>query len=196
MRLFAPIFFACIITKTQHAPDTQHTPAQNTPKQKKTKQDLFNIVAVDDFNMGAMENKSLNIFNSRLVLASPDSSSDGDYARIEGVVGNEYFHNWTGACVRLLLSGGWWCWGGVCCTVLCSVVVLWLLGKRAGEGKTNSTPNKPTITPNTKSTTNQPNQKKPKRQPRDVPRLVPAHAEGGPHRLPRPGVFGRHEQVW
>ena len=46
--------------------------------------------------MGAMENKSLNIFNSRLVLASPDSSSDGDYARIEGVVGHEYFHNWTG----------------------------------------------------------------------------------------------------
>ena len=59
-------------------------------------QDLFNIVAVDDFNMGAMENKSLNIFNSRLVLATPDSSSDGDYARIEGVVGHEYFHNWTG----------------------------------------------------------------------------------------------------
>jgi hypothetical protein len=60
-------------------------------------QDLFNIVAVDDFNMGAMENKSLNIFNSRLVLADPDSSTDGDYARIEGVVGHEYFHNWTGA---------------------------------------------------------------------------------------------------
>lgn len=58
--------------------------------------DLFNIVAVDDFNMGAMENKSLNIFNSRLVLADPDSSTDGDYARIEGVVGHEYFHNWTG----------------------------------------------------------------------------------------------------
>ncbi|KAI8468066.1 MAG: hypothetical protein J3K34DRAFT_523265 [Monoraphidium minutum] len=58
--------------------------------------DLFNIVAVDDFNMGAMENKSLNIFNSRLVLATPDSSSDGDYARIEGVVAHEYFHNWTG----------------------------------------------------------------------------------------------------
>jgi hypothetical protein len=58
--------------------------------------DLFNIVAVDDFNMGAMENKSLNIFNSRLVLATPESSTDGDYARIEGVVGHEYFHNWTG----------------------------------------------------------------------------------------------------
>jgi hypothetical protein len=74
-------------------------------------QDLFNIVAVDDFNMGAMENKSLNIFNSRLVLADPDSATDTDYARIEGVVGHEYFHNWTGGadpqtlCVRVGVSG-------------------------------------------------------------------------------------------
>jgi aminopeptidase N len=59
-------------------------------------QDLFNIVAVDDFNMGAMENKSLNIFNSRLVLADPDSATDTDYARIEGVVGHDYLHNLTG----------------------------------------------------------------------------------------------------
>ncbi|BDA49167.1 Aminopeptidase N [Coccomyxa sp. Obi] len=58
--------------------------------------DLFNIVAVDDFNMGAMENKSLNIFNSRLVIASPTTSTDMDYSRVEGVVGHEYFHNWTG----------------------------------------------------------------------------------------------------
>ncbi|KAK9918305.1 hypothetical protein WJX75_003036 [Coccomyxa subellipsoidea] len=58
--------------------------------------DLFNIVAVDDFNMGAMENKSLNIFNSRLVIASPSTSTDMDYSRVEGVVGHEYFHNWTG----------------------------------------------------------------------------------------------------
>lgn len=58
--------------------------------------DLFNIVAVDDFNMGAMENKSLNVFNSRLVLASPDTATDMDYHRIEGVVAHEYFHNWTG----------------------------------------------------------------------------------------------------
>ncbi len=58
--------------------------------------DLFNIVAVDDFNMGAMENKSLNIFNSRLVIASPSTSTDTDYSRVEGVVGHEYFHNWTG----------------------------------------------------------------------------------------------------
>ena len=48
--------------------------------------DLFNIVAVDDFNMGAMENKSLNIFNSRLVLATPDTASDFDFGRIEGVI--------------------------------------------------------------------------------------------------------------
>ena len=58
--------------------------------------DLFNIVAVDDFNMGAMENKSLNVFNSRLILASPETASDLDFGRIEGVIGHEYFHNWTG----------------------------------------------------------------------------------------------------
>ena len=58
--------------------------------------DLFNIVAVDDFNMGAMENKSLNIFNSRLILATPKTATDADYAAIEGVVAHEYFHNWTG----------------------------------------------------------------------------------------------------
>ncbi|KAL0920521.1 hypothetical protein M5K25_009661 [Dendrobium thyrsiflorum] len=58
--------------------------------------DLFNIVAVPDFNMGAMENKSLNIFNSKLVLASPETATDGDYAAILGVIGHEYFHNWTG----------------------------------------------------------------------------------------------------
>ncbi|XP_040985936.1 puromycin-sensitive aminopeptidase isoform X5 [Juglans microcarpa x Juglans regia] len=58
--------------------------------------DLFNIVAVPDFNMGAMENKSLNIFNSKLVLASPETASDADHAAILGVIGHEYFHNWTG----------------------------------------------------------------------------------------------------
>ncbi|MBC7478323.1 MAG: aminopeptidase N [Pseudorhodobacter sp.] len=57
---------------------------------------LFNIVAVDDFNMGAMENKGLNIFNSKLVLASPETATDDDYNRIEGVIAHEYFHNWTG----------------------------------------------------------------------------------------------------
>ena len=58
--------------------------------------DIFNIVAVDDFNMGAMENKGLNIFNSRYVLASPETATDGDYERIEGIIAHEYFHNWTG----------------------------------------------------------------------------------------------------
>lgn len=58
--------------------------------------DLFNIVAVDDFNMGAMENKSLNIFNSKFVLAKPETATDRDYLNIEAVIAHEYFHNWTG----------------------------------------------------------------------------------------------------
>ncbi|MEL7255679.1 MAG: aminopeptidase N [Pseudomonadota bacterium] len=58
--------------------------------------DIFNIVAVDDFNMGAMENKGLNIFNSSAVLASPDTSTDMNFERIEGIIAHEYFHNWTG----------------------------------------------------------------------------------------------------
>jgi len=57
---------------------------------------VFNIVAVSDFNMGAMENKGLNIFNDKLVLARPDTASDGDYVSIESVIAHEYFHNWTG----------------------------------------------------------------------------------------------------
>ena len=58
--------------------------------------DIFNIVAVDDFNMGAMENKGLNIFNSRYVLASSSTATDGDFAAIERIIAHEYFHNWTG----------------------------------------------------------------------------------------------------
>ncbi|BDW88623.1 aminopeptidase N [Thalassospira tepidiphila] len=58
--------------------------------------DLFNIVAVSDFNMGAMENKSLNVFNAKFVLARPDTATDGDYERIESIVAHEYFHNWSG----------------------------------------------------------------------------------------------------
>lgn len=58
--------------------------------------DIFNIVAVDDFNMGAMENKGLNIFNSSCVLASPETSTDANFERIEGIIAHEYFHNWTG----------------------------------------------------------------------------------------------------
>ncbi|MDT8439197.1 MAG: aminopeptidase N [Wenzhouxiangellaceae bacterium] len=58
--------------------------------------DVYHIVATHDFNMGAMENKSLNIFNARYVLADPDTATDADYEGIEGVIAHEYFHNWTG----------------------------------------------------------------------------------------------------
>jgi len=58
--------------------------------------ELFNVVAVSDFNMGAMENKSLNVFNDKYILADPETATDTDYAGIETVVAHEYFHNWTG----------------------------------------------------------------------------------------------------
>jgi len=58
--------------------------------------DMYNVVAVGDFNMGAMENKGLNIFNTACVLAHPQTSTDRDYSLVEGVIGHEYFHNWTG----------------------------------------------------------------------------------------------------
>jgi len=58
--------------------------------------DLYNIVAVNDFNMGAMENKGLNIFNSKYVLTSPETATDKEYQGVEGVIAHEYFHNWTG----------------------------------------------------------------------------------------------------
>src|SRR5438128_6168949 len=58
--------------------------------------DVFMIVAVSDFNMGAMENKGLNIFNDKYVLASPQTATDADFAHIEAVIAHEYFHNWTG----------------------------------------------------------------------------------------------------
>jgi aminopeptidase N len=58
--------------------------------------DVFNIVAVSDFNMGAMENKGLNVFNDKYVLASAETATDGDYSGIEAVIAHEYFHNWTG----------------------------------------------------------------------------------------------------
>src|SRR5690606_33409676 len=57
---------------------------------------IFNIVAVDDFNMGAMENKSLNIFNTSCVLARPETTTDAGFQRVEAVVAHEYFHNWSG----------------------------------------------------------------------------------------------------
>jgi len=58
--------------------------------------DIFMIVAVSDFNMGAMENKGLNIFNDKYVLADPETATDQDYANIEAIIAHEYFHNWTG----------------------------------------------------------------------------------------------------
>ena len=58
--------------------------------------DVFNIAAVSDFNMGAMENKGLNVFNTKYVLARPETATDGDYQGIEAVIAHEYFHNWTG----------------------------------------------------------------------------------------------------
>ncbi|MBE9526980.1 MAG: aminopeptidase N [Proteobacteria bacterium] len=58
--------------------------------------DIYMIVAVEDFNMGAMENKGLNVFNAKYVLAEPDTATDNDYEGIEAVIGHEYFHNWTG----------------------------------------------------------------------------------------------------
>ncbi len=58
--------------------------------------DVFNLVAVSDFNMGAMENKGLNVFNDKYVLADPETATDTDFASIEAIVAHEYFHNWTG----------------------------------------------------------------------------------------------------
>jgi aminopeptidase N len=58
--------------------------------------DMFMIVAVSDFNMGAMENKGLNVFNDKYILARPDTATDQDYANIEAIIAHEYFHNWTG----------------------------------------------------------------------------------------------------
>jgi len=58
--------------------------------------DIFMIVAVNDFNMGAMENKGLNVFNASCVLASPETATDDDYYRIQSIIGHEYFHNWSG----------------------------------------------------------------------------------------------------
>ena len=58
--------------------------------------DVYNIVAVDDFNMGAMENKGLNVFNSKCVLAKQETATDNDFINIEGVIAHEYFHNWSG----------------------------------------------------------------------------------------------------
>jgi aminopeptidase N len=85
-------------SRAAHAKDT-HQPAMRWDEETFGREydlDLFMIVAVRDFNFGAMENKGLNVFNSSLLLADPATATDLDYERIEGVVAHEYFHNWTG----------------------------------------------------------------------------------------------------
>ena len=86
------------LAKTQHAMDSLKA-AMKWDEEVYGREydlDLFNIVAVADFNFGAMENKGLNIFNSRYVLADEDTATDGDFDNIAGVVAHEYFHNWSG----------------------------------------------------------------------------------------------------
>jgi aminopeptidase N len=86
------------LDKTQHAMESLKHSIRWDQKRFGLELDLdrFMIVAVGDFNMGAMENKGLNIFNTKYVLANPSIATDTDYANIEAVVGHEYFHNWTG----------------------------------------------------------------------------------------------------
>jgi aminopeptidase N len=86
------------LDKTQHAMDSLKNSIRWDEERFNLELDLdrFMIVAVGDFNMGAMENKGLNIFNTKYVLANPRIATDVDYANIEAVVGHEYFHNWTG----------------------------------------------------------------------------------------------------
>ncbi len=86
------------LDKTQHAMDSLKNSIRWDEERFGLELDLdrFMIVAVGDFNMGAMENKGLNIFNTKFVLANPAIATDADYANIESVVGHEYFHNWTG----------------------------------------------------------------------------------------------------
>ena len=86
------------LDKTQHAMDSLKNSIRWDEERFGLELDLdrFMIVAVSDFNMGAMENKGLNIFNTKYVLANPRIATDADYAGIESVVGHEYFHNWTG----------------------------------------------------------------------------------------------------
>ncbi|MEB0140025.1 MULTISPECIES: aminopeptidase N [unclassified Undibacterium] len=86
------------LDKTQHAMDSLKNSIHWDEQRFGLELDLdrFMIVATSDFNMGAMENKGLNIFNTKFVLANPSLATDIDYAGIESVVGHEYFHNWTG----------------------------------------------------------------------------------------------------
>jgi aminopeptidase N len=86
------------LDKTQHAMDSLVHSIEWDERRFGLELDLdrFMIVAVSDFNMGAMENKGLNIFNTKYVLANPETATDVDFGNIEAVVGHEYFHNWTG----------------------------------------------------------------------------------------------------
>ncbi|HEX8401517.1 MAG TPA: aminopeptidase N [Allosphingosinicella sp.] len=86
------------LPKTEHAMAALKTSMAWDEKVYGREYDLavFNIVAVSDFNFGAMENKGLNIFNSRYILADPDTATDADYDAVAGVVAHEYFHNWSG----------------------------------------------------------------------------------------------------
>ena len=89
---------AADMAKTDHALDALQTSMRWDEQVYGREYDLdvFNIVAVDDFNFGAMENKGLNIFNSRYILADPDTATDYDYDAVAAVVAHEYFHNWSG----------------------------------------------------------------------------------------------------
>lgn len=86
------------LDKTEHAMDSLIASIKWDEERFGLELDLdrFMIVAVGDFNMGAMENKGLNIFNTKFVLANPETASDVDYGNVESVVAHEYFHNWTG----------------------------------------------------------------------------------------------------
>ena len=89
---------AAALDRTEHAMDSLVRAIRWDEQRFGLELDLerFMVVAVSDFNMGAMENKGLNIFNSKLLLATPDTATDVDYENIEAVVAHEYFHNWTG----------------------------------------------------------------------------------------------------
>ena len=86
------------LARTDHAIESLHRSMQWDEEVfgREYDLDLYNIVAVSDFNMGAMENKGLNVFNTKYVLADPDTATDADFDAVEGVIAHEYFHNWSG----------------------------------------------------------------------------------------------------
>lgn len=86
------------LERTDHAVESLHRSMQWDEQVfgREYDLDLYNIVAVSDFNMGAMENKGLNVFNTKYVLADPDTATDADFDAVEGVIAHEYFHNWSG----------------------------------------------------------------------------------------------------